>query len=305
MSSQSWIIVPTTNLWDYLKPALEDMLAQTVTPKVLVINNASTSEIRQKLEEWAEREPRLLLWNHEPPLMSLSAQWNAALDMVWAAGGEEALVANNDLKMSPQTYEVLRTVLVRTGALFVSAVGVTPDQYNPTVVTGDLLMGAGIEWDSTPFEITSVERIKKGGPDFSCFLISRQCHQQFRFDEAIIPLFAEDLDFHRRLMLAGLGEKIFSVNLPYLHFASRTLKGMDPVARAQLEQRITLGARAYYARKWGPVNQETFLTPFGYMEGEILLPGGAAWTPPDACGHVTTPELQAHHCDGRGHGCTS
>ncbi len=125
--------------------------------------------------------------------------------------------------------------------------------------------------------------VSKGGPDFSCFLISRACHWKYAFDENFVPAFCEDLDYHRRLMLAGDGHKIFSVNVPYLHYASQTLKTSTPEARAAIERRIGQ-SRAYYERKWGgPVNAEIFWAPFG-REPEDRLP---------PCG-PTTPELQAY-----------
>jgi hypothetical protein len=150
--------------------------------------------------------------------------------------------------------------------LFVSAVGVTPAQFPPA--TQAIQINAG----------------QKGGPDFSCFLISRACHDRFQFDEAFTPCFLEDLDYHRRLMLAGEGARIFGVALPYLHYGSMTLKTIPN--RAQVEAAIVAGSRAYYRKKWGgDCNQETFLQPFG---------GG--WSEPAKVedGTATTPYLQAH-----------
>jgi hypothetical protein len=80
-------------------------------------------------------------------------------------------------------------------------------------------------------------------------------------------------------MLGGDGARIYSVNIPYLHYASSTLKNYTEAEMAAFQQRVGQ-SRGYYARKWGgPVNQETFCTPFGWLTGVPLC-------------NVTTPELQ-------------
>jgi hypothetical protein len=98
----------------------------------------------------------------------------------------------------------------------------------------------------------------------------------------------EDLDYHRRLMLAGEGARIFSVNLPYLHYASATLKALPEQDAVRIRQQIEQVSRAYYARKWGgPVNHETYWYPFDRHTTEYRIdPVMLAVEPP------TTPELQ-------------
>lgn len=92
----------------------------------------------------------------------------------------------------------------------------------------------------------------------------------------------EDLDMHRRYLLGGDGDKIFSVNLPYLHLASQTLKSVSPEQRQRIEHQIETVSRAHYLRSWGgPVNAETYL-----RKGD---PSSAVTD-----GTATTPHLQAH-----------
>ena len=249
---------------EYTRAAIADCLAQSVPIRLLLINQGVGDDFRALLEAIAEEySDRVLLWNHQPPLPSLSATWNRALDCVWQAGGEEALVVNNDVRLNSRTAEYLQDAREHFDALFVSAVGVTPEQFDPT---------------ADPY-VTSFQVVPKGGPDFSCFLISHACHDRFRFDEAFTPAFCEDLDFHRRLMLAGEGARIFSVNLPYLHYGSATIKSIDAPARMKLDRAIAQGSRAYYAKKWGgPVNAETLQAPFGedgvsgYNQGQAFTP---------------------------------
>src|SRR5678815_1460083 len=276
MTTPYWVIVPFINAWEMTAQAIRDFLDQTglpSPPQVLAIDNGSRNEVREAIDQWATREPRLSVWHHRPGLPSLSASWNAGLNFVWRQGGEVALVVNNDVRLHPQTYSILWQVhqkAVRNGAfegisdppLFVTAVGRREDD---------------MRW---PEYFTEPARwtMDRGGPDFSCFLITQSGHWQYPFDESFIPAYCEDLDSHRRYMLGGDGHRIFSVNLPYLHYASGTInQETDPARLAAWAKRIEQ-SRAYYQRKWGgPVNAERYTIPFDSATAQD---------------GVTTPELQ-------------
>lgn len=275
-----WCIMPVVAGREMTEAAINDLLAQSVPTRILVVNQAVDNDFRHRLELICEEYPdRVFLWSHEPTLPSLAATWNCALKFVWAIGGEVAFVVNNDVRLHQDTLKWLELVQVRESALFVSCVGVTADQFNPNY-----------GYDYTHFFDVHSDRenagylLHRGGPDFSCFLISKECHQRFRFDENFIPAFCEDLDYHRTLMLAGEGKRIFSINLPYLHLSSQTLKHVDPHRRQHIEQTINNISRAYYARKWGgSVNQEKFYAPFGQETSRAIWLEGTG---------PTTPELQ-------------
>lgn len=270
-----WIVMPILGARQYTITAIADCLAQSVPVKILLINQGVDDDFRDELERIAEEyDDRILLWSHQPPLPSLSATWNRVLDFVWEVGGTEALVVNNDVRLHPGTVSGLQEVLTGVGALFVSAVGVTAEQF--------------AEIQGKTLQVNSAAR---GGPDFSCFLISQSCHLAFRFDEGFIPAVCEDLDYHRRIMLAGHAKDIFSVNLPYLHYASATLKTATPEVRARIEQAIANGARKHYLAKWGgPVNEERFFTPYDDPMSAAEDDRFYGW-PRE---HATTPYLQAH-----------
>jgi GT2 family glycosyltransferase len=263
--------MPVIDCLEMTLQAVADCLAQTVPTRVLIVNQGSRDATREALEALAERSgDRVLVWSHLPTLPSLSATWNRALEFVWACGAEHALVVNNDVRLHRQTVEVLQKTLASTEALFVTAVGVREGQFQPDAVY-DPVAGTDEGW------LTA--RSARGGPDFSCFLISALCHVQYRFDEAFIPAYCEDLDYHRRLMLGGDGARIFSVNLPYLHYASGTTKAFTQAQREHFAQRVK-AARGHYERKWGgPVNEETFVVPFTRPAAPLT--------------GITTPELQA------------
>lgn len=275
MSDPITCIMPVLAGPEMTEAAVSDLLAQTGPTRILIVNQGVDDAFRLRLEQLAEEYPdRILVWSHVPPLPSLAATWNRALRFVWETGGTEALVVNNDVRLSPWTVRMLRKALDYESAWFVSAVGVTAEQFaavtpraDQEALPGDLFEPAG-------------PHLVKGGPDFSCFMISREGHEKYPFDEAFSPAFCEDLDTHRRYMLGGDGDKIFSINLPYLHLkgGSQTLKSLSAERRAATEDRIARGSRAHYRAKWGgDVNAERYTVPF---------------TPESAQDGVTTPELQ-------------
>lgn len=267
MSAPYWIVVPYLGVWEMTKAAIEDFLAQSglpEPPQVLAIDTGSSREVRAEMEAWMEREPRLHAWFHRPGLPSLSATWNLGLRFVWEQGGEVALVVNNDVRLHPQTYVTLVSALHEyRKPLFVSAVGRRE---------ADMYWENYFAQPAPPWLHESL-----GGPDFSCFLLTKEGHDRYPFDEGIRPAYTEDCDCHRRYMLGGDGERIFSVNLPYLHYGSATVNA-DPAQRQRWAERLKQ-SRAYYQQKWGgDVNAERYTIPFD------------ASTDQDG---VTNPELQA------------
>lgn len=287
-------------VFDYTLAAIRGCINQShIDVKLLIVNQGSSDETRRALENLADVDllanppGSLFIWSHDPPLPSLSATWNRALDFVWEAGGEHALVVNSDVRLHVRTYATLLQVLQLTDSLLVSAVGVTEEQFDPLAPFHLAVEDQEFLEQEGPI-VTG--KLDKGGPDFSCFLISRKGHEKYRFDENFVPLFCEDLDSHRRYMLNGDGERIFSINLPYLHYGSGSVKALPAAKQETLHRRIEQGSRAYYKRKWGgEVNQETFTVPFD---------------PASAKSGVTTPELQrlvlrGDACGGVEHRATS
>jgi hypothetical protein len=268
MADELWAIVPALDLVDLTLQTCEDLLAQSIPVRVLLIDQGSSTESNDAFRAFADHHhPRVLLWSFTTPLPSLSAAWNAGLRFVWSLGHEEAWVCNSDVRVHPEMATELRQVRQETGALFVTGVGVTAAQF------ANFAMQA--------YELDTRQH---GGPDFSCFLTTKAGHDRYPFDEAFIPAFMEDCDLHRRYMLGGDGAKIFSINLPFHHIGggSRTINQSD-AARAKFERVAGIG-RAYYHAKWGGgPNHETFVDPFG----PVQYP------------HATNPELQANLQAGR------
>ncbi len=256
------VIIPCLNCWNYTELAVQDALAQTMEPTVLVIDNGSTDETRTKLDAWRWKEPRLLAWHHTPPLPSLSATWNRALRFAWDAGHTEALVVNNDVRLHAKTYEVLRRRMIvdEHEPWFVTGVGVTPEDFASKADT------AGTLFDTESSDTTWCPR-DVGGPDFSCFLICEDGHAAYPFDEGFIPAYYEDNDLHRRYRLGGRGEKIFGCAVPFLHWGSRTVNQSEDFMK-QFHGKFQQSAD-YYAKKWGgPVGKEQWTVPFNRSQSE-------------------------------------
>lgn len=247
-----YTIMPWCNDWPSTRAAIDDALEQTIPTRVLLIGNGVSPEERraaENLEVWVKRGwdgGRVLTWWHTPALPSLAATWNQALQFVWSTGADRAWVLNNDLKVGPGTLHELMYVMDDhpDKPFFVSAVN-DPKRH----AAGDFT--------------TEASRSSRGGPDFSCYLISKEGHDKYPFDENFTPAYAEDCDLHRRIMLAGDGNRMFSIPYPYAHAGSGTLNNLDPERRAALETAIEHGSRTYYANKWGGrENREQWRVPF-------------------------------------------
>jgi hypothetical protein len=260
MPEKTWVIMPFVDLWyAYTLHAAVDVLTQTSPCRLLLVDNGSGEGDAAAADDWLDIrgswvDHTAMIWHHKPAL-TLSAAWNAALRAAWAAGCDRALVVNNDIRLHAHTLELLHNAMDETGGLFVSAVNVA-------------------ERFDAKARLDPIDFSSRGGPDYSCFLISKECHNRFPFDEQFT--YCNDLDHHRRIMLEGEGKRIFSVCVPYLHYASRTINSHPELAR-QADRH-----RELYREKWGgPVNEERWLQPYAHVD--VTAGDG----PP-----VTTPELQ-------------
>lgn len=265
----TWAIVPFIDCLDLTLQAVADLLAQTAPCRVLLVDQGSCQATSDEIRAFADHHhPQVLLWTFNPALPALAAVWNRALDFCWELGGTHAWVLNNDVRLDTRTLEALLRVLREDTPLFVSGVGVRE-----------------ADWPDPDAWSWATSR---GGPDFSCFLVTQEGHRRYRFDEGCIPAYLEDLDAHRQYMLGGDGKRIFSVNLPFLHLqgGSRTINASEQ-ARQRFERLASIG-RAHYAAKWGGgPNAETFKTPFDRdpTPWQAQSKTFAAWP-------VTTPDLQ-------------
>lgn len=322
----SWIVLTYLDTCELMKLAVEDATKQEGLPhppRVLAISNGSSQETRREAETTFGRmgKEKVLPWFFEPALPSLSAVWNRGLRFCWNVGADEVLVTQADVRLTPWTYRALKKARADEGALLVTATGVTepqwleacdlgpedmmygPEQECPICCNGTMLKDDGEQAPCLNCAGSGrIALLSKGGPGYSCFLITRECHERFPFDEKLTPVYAEDCDQHRQILLAGEGQRAFGLNVPYLHHGGGTLKAMSEERRAAVLEQARVGAYAHYARKWGgPPNAEKFIFPFNECDcGTKEWPDSAAQerAHEEHCGiggmglpGVTNPEL--------------
>jgi hypothetical protein len=261
-----WAILPWVNNPVLTGQAIDDLLAQSLPGvRILVVGQGTSKEDREWLDKAIDirGDHRVLAWHWNPQMPSLSGLWNKALQFVWDLGGTEALVINNDTRTVPKTYERLLYALQHRDAWFVSAVGKSEREW-----TGDLWK----HWIAVEPGPTDM-----GGPDFSCYLIAKAGHDKYPFDESLMPAFTEDCCAHREYMLGGDGSRIFSINQPYLHYASQTIKTYSPEQRRKFDQQYQRVVARYTELWGGRPNEETYV-----VKGD----------PSSARQGVTNPDLQ-------------
>lgn len=201
----NWIVCPVRNSLHYTKAALKTFLAQDIgNVSVLLIDNASEDGTAQ----WTWSLGRGVYPVRFDPPMGVAASWNLHLRFIFARVGcpplDYCLVVNNDVLLRPDTYRLL----VEDGGLFVTAVG----RNDPECVR-----------ELTPPRPDA----KRAHPDFSCFLIRRECWERVgTFDERFEGAYCEDSDYHVRMHRAGI--HAYCLDLPFYHAGAGTIKSADP-----------------------------------------------------------------------------
>jgi hypothetical protein len=182
-----------------------------------VVNNASTDGT----SEYLGTERDIAQFYFEPPL-SVAASWNRALHFVFRHGATHALVVNNDIELQPSTYRIL----LEDGGGFVTAVGTT-------------------SWP----EVIQPPTERRPHPDFACYLIRKETYEKVGpFDESFLIAYCEDWDYHVRLH--GCGCPAYSINYPFLHHGSMTIK-MAELAEIRKIQIQAEKNRERFRKKWG------------------------------------------------------
>lgn len=240
ISMSSFVIVPVVNNPEQTARAIDSAVGQ------VGIRNLTVLAVNRSEGKLATISPLRsgVVWITESNAPSLAACWNHSLDLAWEHHALDALVINNDVELPPDYYIMLRQRMEKDHLLFLSGIGV--HQWGEGRPSGD---------DGGAMQLH---------PDFSAFVITKECHRRYRFDEGFIPAYCEDVDYHRRLLLDEQGQHIGKINIPFLHTSSGTVKSMTDEEALALKRAVDQGARRHYERKWGAgVNEETQAEPFG------------------------------------------
>ena len=222
------IVVPVRNGIHFTREAIPDMLAQDIgNVDVWVIDNGSMDGTANYIVAEQAKGAAVYLTRPIRP-MSVAESWNFAIRNLFSDPERGyVLVVNNDVRLRPDTYREL----VAANLPFATAVGVeTLEQMNEAFVRSD-----------------------REHPDFSCFLIRRECWEKVGpFDERYKGGYAEDAAYHATAFRKGV--PLTCIGIPFLHYGSGTIKSANP-------------AEAQQIREQADRNRELFRSEFGCVPG--------------------------------------
>lgn len=257
MDSRLSIIIPVYNNENYLRPALQSVLAQTYPDfEVLVIDDGSTDGSLAICREFAQKDKRLRVIQKENG--GVSSARNRGLEE--AAGQYIAFVDGDDC-IDPEMYTTMITILQDTGADLVDCRVIKERQYMPrSYEKGD------VEVSDHPLEYLS----KKGY--FIDSSLNKVYRRNFightRFDEGIS--YSEDKLFVTELIFRA--KKMALVSNVFYHYIQHggSLSWQDTAAvwqgNFQVHQQIY--QRMLDAGVTGPILESAFR---GYARSIIAL----------------------------------
>ena len=206
------ILTLTHNCFDLTRKAIWSFATQDVDV-IQAIDNGSTDGTR----DWLEGNGWLLHAN--PTNAGVSSEWNRGLKWFFGHGADSVLVIGNDTWIPPYFFGELLS-------------------YNLPFVTG--------------VAVDNMEQIQPvptkcpldPHPDFSAFLISRQCWQTVgRFDERM-KLYASDCDWHIRAHRLGI--PLWKASCEFYHERSSTMKYAPEAERAELVAQANKDRAEFY-----------------------------------------------------------
>lgn len=195
------ILLLMHNNVELTRQCIESLRSQDVPTTIYVVDNA-TGEDTQWVEENVDNYDRF------DPQLGVSAGWNAGLEILFAEGAEHVLVPNTDTILPPWFYRTLLTHNVP----FVSGVSV------------DTMDAIATPPPSHPL---------RECPDFSAFLIRRECWEKVGpFDERLVH-YCSDMDYHIRAHRLGI--PLMNAAVPFYHERSSTLKHATPEEQREIQ----------------------------------------------------------------------
>lgn len=224
----NWIVCIAHNGLHLTRAAVASFLKQDIPVQVLVIDNGSTDGTT----EWLHSQPVYTI--HYKQAKSVAECWNRAIRLCLKED-DHVLVCNNDVELRPDTYRLL----MENGGSFVTAIEV---------------------FDKKQMDAVDVTR-QGPHPDFSCFLIRKECWQKFcGFDEGMKIAYVEDCDAHVRLHRLGI--PAISIYVPFYHAKSSTVKQADPEEAQRICEQADRNRERFYEKYGVRVGTPEYSTLF-------------------------------------------
>lgn len=218
----------THNCLALTKRCIESVRTQDIPVRITIFDNGSTDGTREWLaEQYEARSVFSILSDNNA---GVSHGWNQLLGVCCFNGidsAPHALVIGNDTILPPFFYRELLS-------------------YPQTFVTGFAV-------ESMDDLRKTTERHTEPHPDFSAFLIRRECWERVGpFDESM-KLYASDCDYHVRAHRAGI--EVVKVPVPFYHERSSTLHNAPPQERVQIQEQANRD-RARFRELYGCIPGE-------------------------------------------------
>jgi GT2 family glycosyltransferase len=227
MANVSSVILLTRNTLDLTKKCVESINAQDIPTRTIIYDNGSTDGTPKWIAEKntpGKFEGLLFCEN-----LGVSNGWNRGLNFVFNGLRENyCLVVNSDTILS---------------SWFLSS-----------LLSYDLPFISGVSVDvMSAIQYPSRWENPAPCPDFSGFLIRRDCWETVGpFDEAMVH-YASDCDYHVRAHRAGI--TLLNSGVPFYHERSSTLKNADPQDRATISNQANADRQAF-RDKWNCIPGE-------------------------------------------------
>jgi len=218
----NYIIIPVSVGIGMTAACLESLVNQDIDGGVtlVVIDNGSHDGVGHYLRSLHD----IVLMSYAKP-RSLNYVWNRSLRWVFESQAQDhVLVVNNDTVLHPATYRLL----LADGGQFVTAVG----QDRPVMLD----------------DVDEAKLKSRPHPDFSCFMMRRAVWETVGMFDESFWVYSSDGDMHLRMHRMGIDA--ISLNVPFYHIASGTLKQTDDATREFICRKSDQD-REMFIKKWG------------------------------------------------------
>jgi N-acetylglucosaminyl-diphospho-decaprenol L-rhamnosyltransferase len=234
------VVVPAFNHWELTAKCLSHLAAQTVEHHVILVDNGSSDETRQRLrEDWPQH--RVVELDHNHP-------FTQAVNLgVGAGDGELVVLMNNDVDLRPDCLQHLlaplerdpslgsaAAVLLQPGEQSIDSVGVTADV---TLAGFARLQGLTPEHAGDAMPLLT-------GPEGTTAVYRRRAWEQVGGLDENIAAYMEILDLALKLRQAGWGTTVAPQAIG-VHLGSATFGRRSPAQR-----RLAGFSRGYLLRRY-------------------------------------------------------